>query len=89
MLEADCAEATIRWNAAENRSRELNDYIYDLKRTSVIAFAVPKETIYMRGTQPFIPNEYKIKVFDELIEKRYIKKLEGETYYEYRMELAR
>lgn len=95
-LEADCAEANIRGNAAENRCRELNDYLYDLKRSRVVAFAVAKETVYMRGTQPFtssrdpvIPNEYKIKLFDELLEKGFLKKVEGETYVEYRMELAR
>lgn len=95
-LEADCTEANIRCNAAECRNRELNDYIYDLKQSSVVAFAVPKETVYIRGVQPtissrepVIPDEYKIKVFDELLEKRYIKRLEGETYFEYRMELAR
>jgi hypothetical protein len=95
-LEADRAEANIRCNAAECRNRELNDYIYNLKQSRVVAFAIPKETIHIRGDQPFIsfrepiiPNEYKIKVFDELLEKRYIKRVVGETYIEYRIELAR
>ena len=96
VLEADCAEANIRCNAAECRSRELNDYIYNLKQSRVVAFALSKETVYRKGAQPFIssrepviPDEYKIKVFDELLEKRYIKRVEGETYIEYRIELAR
>lgn len=95
-LEADCAGANIRWHAAENRSRELNDYICSLKQSRVVAFAIAKETTFIRGAQPFIssrepiiPDEYKIKVFDELLEKRYIKKVESETYIEYRIELAR
>lgn len=95
-LEADCAEANIRWNAAECRSRELNDYINDLKRSRIVAFTVAKETVYMKGARPFIssrepiiPGEYKIKLFDELLEKGYIKKVEGETFIEYRIELAR
>ncbi len=95
-LEADCADANIRCNAAECRNRELNDYIYSLKQSRVVAFAIPKEIVYMRGASPFISSrepvisdEYKIKVFDERLEKRYIKRVEGKTYIEYRIELAK
>ena len=94
----DCNEANDRLAAAETAVLQLRNYIRELeqkRRGSIVAFAIPKETVYVHGAipmqisrEPVIPPDYKVKWFNELLAKGHMKKVETDLYVEYRLLIA-